>query len=115
MSRWKYFKDAEVKGLHHQLVAMLDDARAIAGIPFVITSGYRSPSRNGNAGGVKNSAHESGKAVDLRAPNSKIRKKIVDALREVGFVRIGTYSAHVHCDIDASKPQIAWNGGASHA
>ena len=44
---------------------MLNDARGIAGIPFKITSGYRSVSHNKKIGGVQNSSHLIGKACDI--------------------------------------------------
>lgn len=113
--KWRYFTDAEVKGLSPDLVNMLDKARDLAGIPFVITSGYRTPAQNKKAGGVRDSAHEHGLAVDLRAPNEAIQKIIKKALKDAGFVRVGTYDKHLHVDIDRRKPQVAWAGGRSHA
>lgn len=113
--KWKYFKDDEVKGLSPALVEKLDLAREKLGAPIVITSGYRSPSANRKAGGVKDSAHEMGLAVDIRARDAESRATLIKALRSVGFVRIGVYDKHVHADIDTSKPQVAWAGGISHA
>lgn len=115
VSTWKHFSAREVAHLNLELVRMLDKARDIAGIPFVITSGYRNPEQNANSGGVRNSAHEKGLAVDLRANTPEVRDKIEAALRAVGFVRIGVYTRHIHCDIDKTKPQVAWLGGQSHA
>jgi len=94
---------------------MLDKARGIANTSFIITSGLRTLASNKKAGGVKNSAHERGLAVDLRAHEKIKRDTIVKSLKAVGFVRIGVYSSHVHCDIDSTKPQVAWTGGISHA
>lgn len=100
------FTPAEVYGLDHKLVNMLDDARDIAKTPFVITSGYRK-------GDPK--AHGLRKAVDLRCRlhSSKKRQKMYDALREVGFTRIGIYDKHLHADIAKGKkfPQdVTWWG-----
>lgn len=107
--RWKYFRPSEVRGLRTDLVDMLDQARGIAGIPFVITSGRRSKLANKLAGGVSDSAHLTGHAVDLRAKTSQDKYKIVTALLEVGFTRIGVASNFVHGDIHPDKPQgVIW-------
>jgi hypothetical protein len=108
---FKYFKPYEVQGVKHETVEMLDKAREKAGIPFVITSGYRSDAQNARAGGIKDSAHTSGYAVDIRVRNSSERYKIVNACLEVGFNRVGVYDGHVHVDNDPSKaPEVLWVG-----
>ena len=106
----KYFTDEEVQGLDPKLVAMLDMAREASGVPFVITSGYRDPAHNTDVGGVKNSAHSSGLAVDLRAPNDEYGKQVAFGLGRAGFVRVGFYSRHLHADIDETKKQVTWKG-----
>jgi len=103
---YKYFADWEIKGLKPELVEMLDKARGLAGIPFVINSGYRTKEHNAEVGGVENSSHTKGLAVDLRARNSTEHYLITKSLLEVGFKRISRiYPSHVHCDIDETKPQ----------
>lgn len=113
--KWKWFKDIEVERLDERLVQKLEAARIILGKPIVITSGWRDPKKNKSAGGVNNSAHERGLAVDVRTRTKEYQNKLVKAFRQVGFIRIGVYDKHVHADIDASKPQVAWAGGQSHA
>src|SRR5690348_14360557 len=39
VSNYKYFSDDEIKGLDLELCAMLDRARGLAGLPFIITCG----------------------------------------------------------------------------
>ena len=112
---WQFFSASEVKNLDQRLVLKLDIARGILGSPIVITSGWRTPEQNKKAGGVKGSAHEKGLAVDIRAPSKEYRTRLVKALRDVGFTRIGIYDKHVHADIDDTKPQVVWAGGRSHA
>lgn len=109
MGNYRYFNDVEVANLDKELVAMLDRARHIAGIPFEITSGYRIGDANGVDNGIKNSAHMNHKAVDLRCHDSVTRFKIIKSLIEVGFRRIGFDALHVHCDNDETKPQdVFW-------
>lgn len=91
------------------LVKMLDTAREIAGVPFVINSGIRTPERNAEVGGVDSSAHLTGHAVDIRCPSSRHRYLMLAALMEAGFRRIGVGDTFLHCDTDPSKPQnVLW-------
>lgn len=107
----KYFKDSEINGLHPKLVEMLDIAREIAGVPIVITSGYRTPEYNSIVGGVEDSSHTAGLAVDIRCPNDQYGKQVAFGLGQAGFRRAGFYDRHVHVDIDSSKPVPAiWQG-----
>lgn len=110
----KYFSDDEVKGLEPKLVEMLDQARESAGVPIIITSGWRSPESNDSAGGVKDSAHTTGKAVDVRAPNDEYGKQVAFGLGHAGFQRAGFYDKHIHVDIDDTKPTPAKWKGESH-
>ena len=61
------------------LLMLLDNIRHRAGIPFKINSAYRSPEYNKKIGGVSNSAHCLGKAVDIAATDSKSRFLIIEA------------------------------------
>lgn len=107
--KWNYFTEEEVEGLDTQLVAMLDQARHFAGIPFQITSGFRPGDSEGFDNGVKQSAHMNRKAVDLRSHDSVSRYKILSGLYKAGFTRIGINNVHVHADIDESKPsEVFW-------
>ncbi len=102
-----YFSDEEVRGLDPTLVALLSHARQLAGVPFVITCGLRTPEHNASVGGASNSAHLRGLAVDLRAHDSHSRFKILAALFAVGIRRFEVVASdgHVHADIDSSLPQ----------
>lgn len=82
-------------------------ARAEASIPFVITSGYRCAEHNRNEGGVSNSAHTKGKAVDIAAPTPYHRFHIIKGLIVAGFTRIGINEQRgfIHVDNDEDKPQ----------
>lgn len=121
VSNYKYFSDEELKGLDKELCAMLDLARDRAGVPFIITSGLRTPEQNSNLNGaVSDSAHLSGLAVDLALSGSDhILNRILYGLFQAGFDRIGLYFSvegkslvphHLHCDIDKTKPtQVTWS------
>lgn len=106
---YKYFKDNEVIGLKPELISMIDKARGIAGVPFKINSGFRTPEQNKKAGGVKDSSHMSGKAVDIACTSDSNRYKIVTALLTVGFNRIGIAKTFIHADCDSTKSSnVIW-------
>lgn len=104
--KYKYFSDKEIVGLKPELVKMLDEARGIAGVPFKITSGFRTKEQNDKLkGSVEDSAHMTGEAVDISCPDSKVRFKMIKALLVAGFTRIGIGKDFLHIDIDKTKPQ----------
>lgn len=89
---------------------LLDEARDCAGIPFVITSGFRTVDYNREliAKGLpasRNSSHLLGLAADIEVTNSQDRFIIIDSLMEVGFTRLGIGKNFIHCDIDEMKPE----------
>lgn len=107
--KYKYFSDSEIVGLDTKLVEMLDKAREIAGVAFKINSGFRTPEQNKKVGGVKDSSHMSGKAVDIACTSDSNRHKIITALLTVGFNRIGIAKTFLHCDIDSTKSSnVIW-------
>jgi len=93
---------------------MLDDARGIAGIPFRITSGFRTPSHNAYVGGVqpslksKGSSHLFGYAADIACNNSADREVILNSLIRAGFRRIGIANGFIHVDNDPDKNAAVW-------
>lgn len=119
MSKLKYFTweefdspDLEKSGymyMDRDFVERLDIARGIAGVPFVINSGYRTHNHNIRVGGSKNSSHKKGLACDISTPDSRTKFLAVRALLEVGFTRIGIYDNFVHVDDDEEKIQeVIW-------
>src|SRR5574343_1087265 len=102
---YKHFKPNEYISLSPELMDMLDRAREIAGVPFIITSGWRSKEKNAAVGGAENSAHLTGEAADLKCDSSPVRLEIISALIAVGFTRIGIGKTHIHVDISETLPQ----------
>ena len=107
----QYFKEAEFSckcgcgknNIDFDLVSDLHKARTISKIPFFITSACRCESHNKKVGGVENSSHLKGLAVDILADTSIKRFSILNALFFVGFSRFVVYDNFIHVDIDYSK------------
>ena len=83
----KYFKEIETN-MSKEFLFVLDEARELAGIPFIINSAYRSPEHPLS---IKNpsSSHIKGLAVDIKATDSK------------------TTFIHVDLDLDKTK-NVIW-------
>tara|TARA_R110000824_G_scaffold124302_1_gene282680 strand:- start:430 stop:849 length:420 start_codon:yes stop_codon:yes gene_type:complete len=93
-------------------VRKLDEAREMAGIPFKVNSGYRTPFHNTMVGGVKSSSHMNipCNAVDIHIGSSSERYKIMSAAIKVGINRIGIGKNFIHLDTDKKKSQdVIWH------
>jgi hypothetical protein len=86
------------------LIGMLDGARELAKVPFVINSAFRCVTHNANEGGRDRSAHTYGLAVDIACSNNHARFRIMYGLIKAGFTRIIVYKSFIHADIDGTKP-----------
>ena len=87
-----------------ELVLLLEIARKKAGVPFVINCGCRCEKHNKEVGGVEDSAHTKGLAVDISIRDDESRFIIVSALLSQGFKRVLLYDTFIHVDMDLSKP-----------
>lgn len=88
-----------------QLLAMLDDMRYRAGIPIVLSSGYRCVSYNKKILGVPGSSHCKGLAMDICCSDSEHCYIYLRAALAAGFTRIGIGKGFMHLDIDPDKVQ----------
>lgn len=116
---YEYFSDSEfarcsppcsINQLSPVLLDRLSVARERAGIPFVITSAYRSREYEIKHGRNGSSSHCLGLAIDIKCTSSFQRYYMVKALLECGFYRIGVYPRHIHVDIDSSKNDCLFLG-----
>jgi zinc D-Ala-D-Ala carboxypeptidase len=121
---WEYFTYEEFdcktapgsakKHMNVHFINRLEYAREDAGIPFVITSGYRTREYNDKlrAQGYetsRKSAHIKGLAADIATKNSEERYIILCALINEGFTRIGIGQDFIHVDCDESKADgVVW-------
>lgn len=91
------------------LMHRLDMARGIANTKFPINSGCRCEKHNKEVGGVEQSPHLGGWAADISAKTSRDKFRIVKALIDAGFNRIGIGDTFVHADVDPTKVgELLW-------
>lgn len=107
----KFFKDSEFisvgcsrSDIVDSSLQRLDRAREIAGVPFVLTSAYRSSESEIKKGRSGSGAHTLGRAFDVRCLNNEQRWRIVFGALAAGFQRIGIGSTFVHLDDAPSLP-----------
>lgn len=118
MKTSKYFVEAEfqkcspdcsLEDMDPVTVDMLDRAREIAGIPFLLISAYRSINWDKSKGRSGTGAHTLGKAVDIQCNSLQNRFKIVNALLQAGFKRIGIADSFIHADTsNAHNQNVIW-------
>ena len=90
--------------IESELITILEALRVYLQKPVIITSAYRCPSWNKQVGGVSNSAHVRGLAVDIECKSSHDRFLIVKFLIHHGIERIGIGKDFIHFDLDDEKP-----------
>jgi uncharacterized protein YcbK (DUF882 family) len=91
-----------------ELMHMADKGREQSGVPWHINSAYRCPEHNAEVGS-KSDVHVKGLAIDVSTPDSRTRFKVLQAMIDLGFNRIGLGSNFIHGDIDFTKDaDVAW-------
>ena len=114
----KYFKDAEfrrcvpscsINDMQQHTLTRLDMARAYAGIPFIITSAFRSKEHELAKGRTGTGAHTTGEAVDIKTADMTQRYKILNGLIKAGFTRIGIADGYIHADdCPRKQKEVVW-------
>lgn len=84
-----------------------DALRELYGKPLVVASGIRTPERNKQVGGVKNSSHLLGYAVDWKNITDDEMTVFLDAAWAAGFRRFGVMATGIHTDDDPTKTSPA--------
>jgi len=118
IAKLKYFspktdKKIDWERVNLKAIVALDKARGDAGVPFKITSHYRSPEKDlALAGFVGAHADDDCTAFDIACGSngkwdSRKAFKIVPALIKHGFNRIGLNNKnfHIHCDMSPNRAQ----------
>jgi len=108
-SPYTHFSTKEIAKfqLKTELWEILDDSRALAGTPFILTSGFRTVEQNAAVGGKANSSHLRGLAADISCVDNKKRTAIIRGILGCGrpvFLEIA--KKHIHIDIDSSIHEL---------
>lgn len=117
----KYFKLSEFDGKNEKgeripgtggnmrasTLIKCDELRVRFGKPLIVASGYRTPERNAQVGGVKNSSHLLGYAVDWKNITDEEMIAFLDAAWDAGWRRFGIMSTGIHTDDDPTKTSPA--------
>ena len=109
----KYFTREEFNCQHtgenrmeQDFLDKLDQLRDNCGFPFVITSGYRSPSHPIEAKKDVPGTHAQGIAADIKITSSAQRYSIIKAALEHGFTGLGVAGDFIHLDTRGTVPVI---------
>lgn len=101
----KYFSPEEFKmdgrvvfdKMQPEFLALLDQCREMAGVPFKILSCYRSPEKNRRVGGSPGSLHLKGRAVDIICTLGETRAAVILAALTLGL-SVGVMRDAIHLD-----------------
>lgn len=88
----------ELSQMDESFMALLDKARSLAGVPFRLSSAFRSIPYELKHKRSGTSFHTKGRAVDILCTNSWQRYIIVECLIRVGFRGIGIAQNFIHVD-----------------
>lgn len=90
-----------------EVVEKLEVLRKKVNKPIIINCGYRCEKHNKEVGGVPNSYHTQGLAVDIYVERISI-DDLANLCKEVGFKGIGKYYSKnfVHCDLGNPRKWI---------
>ena len=100
------------QGMDDHFMHTLDRLRKLAGVPFVVTSGFRCDLHNNSVSSTGfDGPHTTGRAVDIQA-NSRQKAAIVKAAIYAGFSRIGVGKGFIHLDdlteADGFDENVIW-------
>jgi uncharacterized protein YcbK (DUF882 family) len=90
--------DCDAAEISPEIVAKLDRLRDDYGLPILIHSGSRCKYWNDKVGGVPDSLHLIGKAVDIRAIGVG-KYRLAELAMKHGFTGIGVGQAFLHLDL----------------
>ena len=94
---------------------VLDPVRERLGMPIVVNSGYRCERHNKDVGGVRNSQHLRGEAVDIHCQDNERLKELI--IENGKFDQLITYPTFLHVSYKrtgGNRHQRLKKGGAGY-
>ena len=89
-----------------EFMELVDELRDRCGFPFVITSGFRSPTHPIEAKKDVPGTHSQGIAADIKITNAAHRYAIIREALSMGFTGIGVAGDFIHVDTRGTAPVI---------
>lgn len=111
----KFFKKEEFScpccglfNLTDEMIDFVNKVRIDFGSPMIINSGTRCDKHNKMVGGVSESSHLKGLAIDVKCLVNEMRSKLVKSAYKNGCKRIGISSSFIHLDIMETGKESLW-------
>lgn len=113
----RYFTEEELacqhcgkRNMDGDFMELMDSIRAMAGFPFVVTSGYRCPDHPIEANKSAPGAHTTGKAIDIAVKGHRALR-LIELAQQAGIQRIGVNQKgngrFIHLDVCDDRPSPA--------
>lgn len=83
--------------MNPDFLVKLDTCRELSGVPFRITSSFRTPEKNRRVGGSPGSMHLKGRAVDIECESGEDRAVIIKTALNLGL-SVGVMRTGLHLD-----------------
>ena len=93
--------------MSEEFLLKLDKLREACGFPFIVNSGYRSPSHSIEIRKNFPGTHAQGIAADISVSGGNQRYIITQKAMELGFTGIGVAKTFIHVDIRETTP-VVW-------
>jgi hypothetical protein len=89
--------------MDRHFLKMLDEARGLAELKFKVLKGFVCYGCRGKINELEHSSHLIGRAAVIQCKHSYKRYRIIAALLEAGFTRIGIHRNYLYVDNDDMK------------
>lgn len=94
---------------------VLEPLRKMAGVPIIVTSGYRCPKLNAAVGGEPTSQHMRGEAADIKCADNRMLFAAAMELMLLGKIKVGQLiDEKKYSWLHISLPTLAKNNQVMH-
>lgn len=95
------YADCTYTLVHPDLISVWNMVRAKFGAPLKVNSGYRCQRHNRNVGGVEDSRHKKGQAIDISFEGMEEKEKsYLKNILDISFDTVLVYDSFYHCHIE---------------
>lgn len=94
---------------------VLEPLRKMAGVPIIVTSGYRCPKLNAAVGGEPTSQHMRGEAADIKCADNRMLFAAAMELMLLGKIKVGQLiDEKKYAWLHISLPTLTMNNQVKH-